>query len=115
MVGPLRPRLSGLHPCAIEMFETTKGLQHLAVGTRSGFHKAAMGLHCCQTGAATTQAQTIQEQLEKYTKYFWYLGRFRSLVKSMVTDSLGMFNDMIPGTNAIKVHLMAFDVSSRPR
>ena len=86
-------------------FFITKGLQHLAVGTRSGFHKAAVGLHCCHTRAATTQAQSIHEQLKKCMKYFWYLGGFRSLVKSIVTDSLGMFNDIIPSTNAIKVHL----------
>ena len=88
-----------LHLCVIEMFEMTIGFQHLAVGARSGFHKDAVGLDCCHIRAATTQAKTIQEQLKKYMKHFWYLRGFRSFVKSIVTDSLAMLNDMIPVMN----------------
>ena len=99
MIGPLSPSLIALPPCVIGMFEMTTGFQHLAVGARSGFHKDAVGLHCCHTRAATTQAETIQEQPKKYMKYFWCLGGFRSFVKRIVTDSLAMLNDMIPVMN----------------
>ena len=38
-----------------------------------------------------------------------------AFVKSIVTDSLAMLNDMIPGMNTIKIHLIAFDVFSKLR
>ena len=93
----------------------TTGFQHLAVGAKSGFRKDAVGLHCCHIRAATTQAETIQERLKKYMKYFGHWDGFRSFVNSIVTDSLAMLNEMIPGMNTIKTHLIAFDVFSKLR